>query len=287
MYNTAHRLCAGKECPMKRFAACSLACLMILMLLAGCGTKTPHREPDVIIAELINEFGYNSDEAAAERLLSELKETDLEQWQLWDGLVDYWGYVNKEMPIRKDHLPDDLPQDDSLCIVVLGYQLNTDGSMRDELIGRLETALACAKQYPNAYVLCTGGKTAGMAPNKSEGGSMTEWLKQHGVSPKRLITEDCSLTTTENATLSDVILRTSYPQIRKVAIVSSGYHIPWGALMFEAEFRLSGQDIQVSGNCAYDIKTSVSAYDIQRCETAGMFTLLNRYAPAPEVTAAN
>lgn len=256
---------------MKRFAACSLACLMLL--LTCCGTKTPRREPDVIVAELINEYGYNADEAAAERLLAELKDTDREQWQLWDGLVDYWGYVNKEMPLCKDQLPADLPQDDSLCIVVLGFQLNPDGSMQDELIGRLETALACAEQYPNAYVLCTGGKTAARSPNASEGGRMTEWLKQHGLSPERLITEDCSLTTTENATLSNAILRASYPQIRKVAIVSSGYHIPWGALMFEAEFRLSGRDVHVAGNCAYDIKTAFSSYDIQRCEAAGMFTL--------------
>lgn len=52
-----------------------------------------------------------------------------------------------------DVLPDGLPDTDELCIVVLGFQLNPDGSMRDELINRLNVALRSAEKYPNAYIV--------------------------------------------------------------------------------------------------------------------------------------
>ena len=39
--------------------------------------------------------------------------------------------------IHYDVLPDGLPDTDELAIVVLGFQLNPDGSMRSELTERL------------------------------------------------------------------------------------------------------------------------------------------------------
>ena len=50
--------------------------------------------------------------------------------------MDYWSYANNEMILYPDVLPEGLPKDDSLCIVVLGYELAPDGSMKKELIGR-------------------------------------------------------------------------------------------------------------------------------------------------------
>ena len=91
-------------------------------------------------------------------------------------------------------------------LTVLGFELNDDGTMQDELIGRLTVALACAEQYPNAYVICTGGGTAKDNPDVTEGGLMGEWMLEHGLDKDRLIIEDQSHTTAENASNSYDIL---------------------------------------------------------------------------------
>ena len=59
-------------------------------------------------------------------------------------------------------------------MVVLGYQLNADGTMRDELLERLRVAKASAEKYPNAYIVCTGGPTAYEDKTVTEAGRMAE-----------------------------------------------------------------------------------------------------------------
>ena len=79
---------------------------------------------------------------------------------LWAKLMRTWSEVNSELVINPGVLPDGLPEDESLCIVVLGFQLESDGSMAPELSGRCETALKCAEKYPDALIAVTGGGTA-------------------------------------------------------------------------------------------------------------------------------
>ena len=64
---------------------------------------------------------------------------------------------------------------------------------------------------------------------------MSSWLKKHGVSKKRIITEKESLSTTQNAQFTLEILLRDHPEVRYLAIVSSDYHIKSGALFFETE----------------------------------------------------
>ena len=71
-----------------------------------------------------------------------------------------WQTVNADLTIYENVLPDGLPNTDELCIVALGFQLNADGTMRDELIERLKVVLNSAEKYPNALIVCTGGGTA-------------------------------------------------------------------------------------------------------------------------------
>ena len=165
-------------------------------------------------------------------LVSELKTSDPDLGTLWEGIVDYWFYVSRELEINTGVLPDGLPQDDSLGIVVLGYQLLYDGEMAPELVGRCETALTCAQKYPEAYVVVTGGGTAGGNRAATEAGVMAEWFIGHGIAPQRLIVEEKSLTTDQNATFSCAILSEQYPQIRSLAIVSSDYHVALGSMMY-------------------------------------------------------
>ena len=243
----------------------------------------PDHSQDPVIESLINAYGSRGQDRV-DQLLGELKDADDGLGERWEGILDYWKYVNDKMPINEKALPGDLPRDDSLCIVVLGYELNPDGTMKDELIGRLETALACARQYPNAYVLCTGGRTALYDNEISEGERMRDWLRIHGIESSRLIVENDSTSTAENAENSYAILHSKYPRVKSVAIVSSNYHIPWGALMFETVFRTHSANagkgaLHVVSNCAYDVRfVAYGKGDLLLFQTGGMLELLQNEA---------
>ncbi len=179
--------------------------------------------------------------------LSALSSLDPRLGEKWARIMDLW-----EAPVTvNEELPDDLPEDDSLCLVGLGFQLNPDGTMRDELIERLKVMLAASEKYPNAIIVCTGGGTAAEDPTATEAGRMAEWLEARGVASSRLIAEDHSMTTAQNAVYTFDILSEHYPQVRQIAIISSDYHIATGTLLFGAEAILRGSGIEVVSNASW------------------------------------
>jgi hypothetical protein len=215
------------------------------------------RTDQQIIEDIITTYGCNGENAAENvaALLNELNDTDSRQGKLWTDIVDYWRYSNEELTVNVDTLPTDLPDDNTMALTVLGYKLNDDGTMQDELIERLKVTLACAEQYPNAYVICTGGGTAKNHPDVTEGGMMGEWLLAHGLDEDRLIIEDKSRNTAENACFSYEILRKDYPQVDSIVLISSNYHITRASLLFEAAFMKSASEnqtpeIHVISNCS-------------------------------------
>ena len=123
--------------------------------------------------------------------------------------------------------------------------------MRDELVERLKVMLTAAEKYPQALIVCTGGGTAANDPTATEAGRMAGWLEEHGVDPARLIVEDKSLTTAQNAIFTFDILAEKYPQVKQVAIISSDYHIFTGTLLFSAEAILRGSETAVVSNAAW------------------------------------
>ena len=205
-----------------------------------------------LIKDIILYYGCHGEAAEEEihDLLAALKEADADQGTLWESIVDYWRYVNTDLVINTKTLPENLPKDGSLALVILGAALNADGSMRDELIGRLQVGLACAGQYPNAYVVCTGGGTAKENRDVTEAGQMGAWLLEHGLEKNRLILEDRSLSTIENAQYTLDILHREYPQVVSLAIISSDYHTARGALLFETSSLMANRGIRVVSNCA-------------------------------------
>ena len=256
------------------------AALIALLCFAGSAKRTA----DDVIEDIIEYHGCYDREAdeKVDELLTELTSMDERRGALWREIMAYWDYVNNDLPVYEDKLPDGLPDDDSLCIVVLGFELNDDGSMKEELIGRLSVALECARQYPNACVLCTGGGTAAEAPDITEGRSMGDWMLAHGLNPHRLIVEDKSMTTAENAMNSYRILFSDYPSVNSVAIVSSSYHIPWGSLLFEAGLMTSASErgtrrINVISNAAFPTTNDTYRVDeLLRWQTGGMLQMIGR-----------
>ena len=191
-----------------------------------------------------------------EERLKELDEKDAVSGDKWRSIISLWKYSVNDLTIHYDVLPDGLPQTDELCIVTLGFQLNADGTMREELVERLKVAKASAEKYPNALVACTGGHTAYENREASEAENMAEWLIENGISRERVIVEESSLTTAQNALFTMSILSERYPRVTKLAIVSSDYHIATGHLLFGAEATLmadrAGEETyEVIANAAY------------------------------------
>ena len=194
-----------------------------------------------------------------QKLVSQLKEADPALGSAWEQVMETWNFVNTELEVNYDALPNGLPQDDSLCIIVLGYQLNPDGSMAEELIGRCTVALNCALQYPNAFIAVTGGGTAFQKPELTEADQMAAWLVENGVDESRIIVENRSQTTVQNAQFTSAILLDQYPQVKSLAIVTSDYHVPLGCLLFAEQYIFltyaDGIDpVSVAANAGYHAK---------------------------------
>lgn len=222
--------------PYTWFIRCMAAVSLLLVLSSAMAlpanaaqSATPY------IQQMIRYYRYYGEEAWDEiqDLLDTIARLDPEKGALWETIMADWSRCNSEMEIPSGALPDGLPEDNSLCIVVLGYALNSDGSMQPELVDRLEVALASALKYPNAYVAVTGGATASNA-DTTEAEAMVTWLLQNGVSPDRMILETRSLSTTYNAVNTYAMLVRSYPEVRSIAVISSDYHVAWGCAMFQA-----------------------------------------------------
>lgn len=210
--------------------------------------------------------------------LEELKKANPALGQAWDGIMQYWRFVNTEMVIRTDGLPDTLPRDDSLCLVVLGFQLLPDGDMAPELLGRCQRALACAQQYPEAFLAVTGGGTAFKNKEVTEASVMADWLVGQGIAPERIIREDRSQTTDQNAANTCAILAEQYPQIHTVAVITSDYHMPLGCLLFEEAAQLYGYEhgrvpYHVADNAAFATDGRTPGYTGMRNQAPYVWTM--------------
>ncbi len=254
-----------------RIAAALLAMLLAVasVSLASCGNdadtdgtdtkgETVKRGASDIIEELAVYYGTYGEEADSKTndLLEELRAEDEVAADKWAKIIGLWKEVSGDLSLNYDVLPDGLDDTDSLCLVALGFQLNEDGTMKDELIERLKVVLKSAEKYPNSYVVCTGGGTAKNDKSATEAGRMAEWLIENGISKDRVIVEDKSVTTAQNAIYTYEILKDKYPSVSKIAIISSDYHIATGALLFGAEATLiadkAGEEkYEIVSNAAY------------------------------------
>ena len=234
----------------------------VLFSFAGCQTGEKQaedpRRAEQIVEEIAVDYGTYGAEAAdrIDSLLQDLGKVDAVCARRVETILDRWRSPDLGKPLHYGVLPDGLPDSEELCIVVLGFQLNPDGTMRDELIERLTVARASAEKYPRAYVVCTGGGTAADNPAASEAGEMAKWLIEQGVAQERIIVEDHSITTAQNAIFTYDLLTSLYPSVKKLAIVSSDYHIATGELLFFAESTLranapGNERLEVVSNAAW------------------------------------
>ena len=235
-------------------------------------TPIPMPEPTVFVKpqgyteesyNLVSDMAYayaDRQEAAVDIIKADLEQLhvlDPALGSLWTKLMQTWSAVNRELTINPGVLPDGLPEDESLCIVVLGFQLEQDGSMAPELQGRCETALKSAEKYPNALIAVTGGGTAWGNPNATEAGVMADWLMAHGINEDRILKEDESRTTADNAEFTCKLLVENHPEVKALAVISSDYHLPLGVLLFQEqallyEYETGTLPFSVISNAAFE-----------------------------------
>ena len=125
---------------LRIFATMLACCLMAAAVFPAAA------EEEVTARSLIERtvVSYAADRIRDEKALSVLSSVDSSLGEKWARIMDLW-----EAPVPvTDSLPDSLRTDDSLCLVALGFQLNPDGTMRDELIERLKVLLRASEQYP-------------------------------------------------------------------------------------------------------------------------------------------
>ena len=209
--------------------------------------------------------------------LEKLKAADPALGTAWERIMEYWVYINNDLEIRTE-VPADLPADDSLAIVALGYQLLPDGTMDPELVKRCELALSCAEAYPKAWVIVTGGGTAKDNKEMTEAQAMADWLLQQGLDPDRLIVETRAMTTGQNAQYSCEILTTTYPQVRSLLLVTSDYHMQMACLLFTAEACLyecayGVEPYSLAANAAVHIPNATDEYNGPTKQAQYLWTL--------------
>ena len=235
---------------------------------------------------------YRHHQTAAEDviwdILRQMEAVDADQAAVWENIMEDWAWVNSGMPVGENVLPDGLPEDDSLCIVVLGYALAEDGTMREELVDRLVVALASALKYPNAWIAVTGGQTSEVK-GATEAGQMAAWLQKKGVDKSRILVDNQALSTTANAENVYKILNKSYPQVDSIAVVTSDYHLSWGSAMFAAVSNYSfgyeaGNPIDVVAGA---VCNTGKTWDTMALQAAGISTITgisyDESAAAPEL----
>ena len=213
------------------------------------------KEEKLSVVNAIIDAKENDNSESLRDALNELSGIDSEKEKAIENICNYWDTVNSDNFVNCSHIPDSINDDDSNAIVVLGFCLNPDGSMKKELEGRLFKAVSIYKKYPNSYILVTGGGTATQNKQATEANCMADWLEENGVSRDKIIIENKSQTTIENALFSAEILNDKYPKIDKITIVTSDYHISYGALLFETVFEVGSsngmKEMHVVANYAY------------------------------------
>ncbi|MBL1075326.1 YdcF family protein [Nocardia sp. 2] len=117
----------------------------------------------------------------------------------------------------------------STAIVVLGYGLWADGTMRPELIDRLRAGYVSALLSPDAPMIVTGGNPQAGVP---EATAMAEWLIAHGIDRSRIHAETQANSTVQNALYSAEVMQDI--NARSVILVTSADHIARATWDFQA-----------------------------------------------------
>ena len=268
---------------------CSLLSLMMAFTLISLPMDVhAASEVDMYAAEILGYYKAYQDDAATdvERLLAKMESVDAQKAAVWSEFMDAWKHIkdndnvnvagrNDEGKITRDELPASLLKENSgiadnssTAIVILGQGLTKDSdgnpAMKDELVGRIQVGLALANEYPNTYVLVTGGDVQNVGITEAE--AMGNWFIEQGLDENRLILEKEASSTINNAKKSVPILVEK--NITSIIMVTSDYHIQRGSMCFNSaiiknDASVDSMAVKIVANCGYDTANNYEAFSQQ------------------------
>ncbi|WP_373893796.1 YdcF family protein [Virgibacillus sp. CBA3643] len=228
---------------MRKICKILVSMLLIISLMpfsnVSAETTDTSKDLETLISELIYYYGEDA-RTDVLRSLELIEEEYPEDYEIWNSVIDKWDIIENDMEENLTVAPDGLPEDDTHAFIVLGFALKSDGTMEDELIGRLEVALNSAEKYPESYVLVTGGVEKN---GWTEGDRMHDWLVDHGLSEDRIIVENESSNTVQNASYSFDFLYNEY-DIETVSLISSQYHIKRASIFYHTMSLLKAKKLE-------------------------------------------
>ena len=125
--------------------------------------------------------------------------------------------------IREGSVLKTVPSADQYdAIVVLGAQVKPDGTPSVQLSWRLDAALEAYRNKPVPIVVCGA---QGKDEPATEAETMKNYLAEKGVPEQDVLTDPDSFNTRQNLANAARLLADK-PEIRKVLIVTSDYHVP-------------------------------------------------------------
>lgn len=123
-------------------------------------------------------------------------------------------------------------------IIILGGAIGpdtsgaNDGVALNESAERVTAAAGLARRYPNARIVYSGGNGDLFAGGRTEAEFALPLLESFGIARGRIVLEDRSRTTFENAIFSKELLKPKPGE--RWLIVTSGYHMPRSIGAFRA-----------------------------------------------------
>ncbi|WP_405137146.1 YdcF family protein [Nocardia sp. NBC_01388] len=127
------------------------------------------------------------------------------------------------------HADQPVPHGPDTAIVILGFGLQPDGTLRPELIDRLRAGYVEAFVSAASPVIVTGGNPQS---GITEAQAMANWLTSHGLPPQRIHLEPAARSTVENAEYSaQLMTELGTPN---AILITSGYHMPRALASFTA-----------------------------------------------------
>ena len=156
-------------------------------------------------------------------------------------------------------------------IVTLGYALNSDGTMHETLIKRLDQTYLAAIANPDAKIIVSGGvQKSGV----TESYLMKKWLIDKGIIADRILIEDKSKDTVDNALNSVGILKVN--NAKNIILITSASHIRRAKTIFEEAISNAGMETTVENFVYLDYKSIEEAMAVTAKERLVIFRDLGR-----------
>ncbi len=144
------------------------------------------------------------------------------------GLLPIASYILLPLEERFPTFRDDGGAVDG--IVLLGGSVEASDSVSRGMIIANESAervletIQLAHRYPNARILISGGGGTVFGDGAAEAPVIANYFKSIGIEPARILVEDCSRTTAENATFSRELAKPRDSE--RWLLVTSAWHMP-------------------------------------------------------------